>query len=96
MRAFVEGMVVEVTEREYEGRDGKRRSFDAYVQQGRYIDRISGPVDADNVAPVEGKRHRFDVLVNAKNGQKGPYLSLWATEWHELTDGKPQPVKAAG
>lgn len=81
MRAIVAGRVVEVERREFTGGDGVRRlTFDAYLASDnpRYgADRISGPIE---LAPVKGEYVAYRAAVSARQGQRGPWLSVWCIE----------------
>lgn len=81
MRVIVRGRVVEVEPRSFNGRDGQKRdTFDAFIASDnpRYgADRISGPVE---LQPAPGDDVAYICNVTAREGQRGPYLSVWAVE----------------
>jgi len=86
MRAIVTGKVVDVERREYVNRDGVRAvSFDAFIASDnpRYgAERISGPVE---LIPAPGEFVSLACLVTAKEGKRGPWLSVWAVEYADLS-----------
>jgi hypothetical protein len=85
MRAIVTGKVVDVERREYVNRDGVRvTSFDAFIASDnpRYgAERISGPED---MCPIPGTFIAMVCNVTAKEGKRGPWLSVWAVEAADL------------
>lgn len=81
MRALVAGTVVEVEVREFTRQDGQRSvTFDAFLapDNPRYgADRISGPIE---LAPEKGDHVAYWAMLSAREGRRGPWLSVWCFE----------------
>lgn len=81
MRVEIVGKVVDVEVRTFVDANGQaRESFDAFLaaDNPRYgADRISGPAE---LAPAVGQDVRYRASVRARNGARGPWLSVWCVE----------------
>jgi len=81
MRVQVSGTVVEVERRSFTDSEGNlKETFDAFLapDNPRYgADRISGPLD---LLPSVGSSVTYVANVQARNGKRGPWLSVWVSE----------------
>ena len=79
MKVVVYGTVTEVTTSSYTKQDGTRvETFDAFIGEGRFYDRISGPAQ---LMPKDGDSVQYVALVQSKLSKAGrAYLNVWCVE----------------
>ena len=81
MQAIVEGEVVAVKPRSYVAKDGtEQRVVEVYLRASDVRsrpDRVSCPVE---LAPGVGEMVRLRVVLRARSGRFGPWVSAWGLE----------------
>lgn len=90
MRAVITGTIQDCKPDSYTNKDGQRvETFEAFIGEGRYYDRISGPRE---LMPKDGDSASYVALVSAKTSKAGRgYLNVWCVERADAA----KPLKVA-